>query len=312
LGRLFINKYKFCTVPVISSNKRRFADKLFYVMKYSWNNIIAEIRHKEEKISSTSTRLIDEAYQMTLFLQELLFTVKEYVLKEGFRNEEEEIDFFRNIKPQILGKLIYYNKVFRIETACPVHHGRIYHTYFSNQLQELKQEYSEHICNSDFYRYYRSARTDRDNMYFRLGKINYHAGLNSFIFEIDLQFSTYYDYKIARIIANDLLYSYLLTKISPDESPDLLLQNSDSNKDIFWTDSKNALIELIYALHAAGVISHGKIGIRKISLVFQILFRTPLGDLHHAFHRMKTRAGSRTAFLDQLKISLEEYMDKDF
>jgi len=26
---------------------------------------------------------------------------------------------------------------------------------------------------------------------------------------------------------------------------------------------------------------------------------------------MKTRAGSRTAFLDQLKISLEEYMDKD-
>jgi len=26
---------------------------------------------------------------------------------------------------------------------------------------------------------------------------------------------------------------------------------------------------------------------------------------------MKTRTGSRTAFLDQLKISLEEYMDKD-
>jgi len=26
---------------------------------------------------------------------------------------------------------------------------------------------------------------------------------------------------------------------------------------------------------------------------------------------MKTRAGSRTAFLDHLKISLEEYMDKD-
>jgi hypothetical protein len=26
---------------------------------------------------------------------------------------------------------------------------------------------------------------------------------------------------------------------------------------------------------------------------------------------MKTSAGSRTAFLDQLKISLEEYMDKD-
>ncbi len=27
---------------------------------------------------------------------------------------------------------------------------------------------------------------------------------------------------------------------------------------------------------------------------------------------MKYRAGSRTAFLDQLKSSLEEYMDKDY
>ena len=46
-------------------------------------------------------------------------------------------------------------------------------------------------------------------------------------------------------------------------------------------------------------------------MMFQILFGITLGDLHHAFHRMKTRAGSRTAFLDQLKISLEAYMDKD-
>ena len=108
-----------------------------------------------------------------------------------------------------------------------------------------------------------------------------------------------------------MLYTYLLTKINPDENLDVILQKPESSKDIFWTDSKNAIIELIYALYASGVISHGKIGIRKISLMFQILFRIPLGDLHHAFHRMKTRSGSRTSFLDQLKFSLEEYMDKD-
>ena len=91
----------------------------------------------------------------------------------------------------------------------------------------------------------------------------------------------------------------------------MIFQKTESPKDIFWTDSKNALIELIYALYASGVITNGKIGIGKISLVFQILFHAELGDIHHAFHRMKTRAGSRTAFLDQLKIALEEYMDKD-
>jgi len=280
-------------------------------MKYSLQNIILEIHNKEDKILSQNKRLIDEAYEMTLYLQDLLFTVKKYVLEEGFKNNEEEIYFFHTIKPKILGKLIYYNKVYRIETGCPVNNGKIYHTYFTSRLQELKKEYAEHISNSDFYRYYRSGRSDKNDVYYRLGNINYHDGLNSFVFEIDPQFSTFYDYKVARIIANELLYNYLLTKINPEENPDVILQNSESTKDVFWTDSKNALIELVYALYASGAISHGKIGIRKISLLFQILFRVPLGDLHHSFHRMKTRAGSRTAFLDQLKISLEEYMDKE-
>ncbi|MNS85629.1 RteC protein [compost metagenome] len=205
---------------------------------------------------------------------------------------------------------MYYNKVFRIETICPVKDGKMYHKFFMNQLQELKQEFKEYICGSHFYRYYRSGRSDRDEEYFIRGKINYRDGLNSYVFEIDHQFSTYYDSKVARIMANELIYNYLITKINPEEPSGSLLHNPESTKDIFWTDSKNALIELIYALYASGVISHGKIGIRKITLVFQILFRIPLGDIHHSFHRMKDRAGTRTSFLDHLKLSLEQYMDK--
>ena len=280
-------------------------------MKQSLNTIIVEIHNMEDKVSSQSKRLIDEAYEMTLYLQELLFSVKKQIAENGFKNDEEEIQFFRTIKPQILGKLIYYNKVYRIETTCPVSNGKMYFSYFSTQFTNLKREYIEHICNSDFYRYYRSGRTDRDGTYFKRGNINYHEGLNSVVFEIDPEFSTFYDYKIARIIANELLYSYLLTKINPDENPDAIKQKPESSKDIFWTESKNALVELTYALYASTSISHGKISVRKISLMFQILFGITLGDLHHAFHRMKTRSGSRTAFLDQLKTSLEEYMDKD-
>jgi len=178
------------------------------------------------------------------------------------------------------------------------------------QLKELKQEYGDYICNSDFYRYYRSGRTDRDEQYFMLGNINYYDGLNSFVFEIDPKFSTYFDYKVAKIIGNELIYNYLTTKITPEQNPDILLQN-DETKDIFWTQSKNALIELIYALYATGAIAYGKIGIRKISMVFQVLFRVSLNDVHNSFHRMKARSGSRTIFIDQLKSSLEEYMDKE-
>ncbi|MBF6652950.1 tetracycline regulation of excision, RteC [Flavobacterium columnare] len=280
-------------------------------MKHLLHNILNELHKVEQRISLETSTSIDEAYQIRTYLKELLLNLKKQILEKGFSDNDEEIYFFRNVKPQVLGKLIYYNKVYSIETACPVDNGKMYFNYFSVHLKILKQEYAEHICNSDFYRYYRSGRTDKDEEYFKLGKINYYDSLSSYVFEIDSQFSTYYDYKVARIISNELLYNYLLTKINPNENPDMILQKPENSKDIFWTDSKNALIELIYALYAAGVISHGKISIRKISIIFQILFRIPLSDLHHAFHRMKTRSGSRTAFLDQLKISLEEYMDKD-
>ncbi|QQT46629.1 RteC protein [Sphingobacterium multivorum] len=280
-------------------------------MEIVLTKILAQIHYQEEKLASQTLQPVDEAFQMTLFLNEMLCSVKSKVLLENFADEHREIEFFKIIKPQILGKLIYYNKVFRIETTCPVSNGKIHQSYYENLLKSLKLEYRESICNEDFYRYYRAGRTDRDQTYFRLGKINYHDGLKSGVFEIDLSFSTYYDNKIAHIIANEMLYSYMLTKINPEVNPDMILINGDANKDISWTNSQNALIELIYALYASSSIAYGKIGIRKLALIFQVLFRTPLNDIHHSFHRMKTRAGSRTAFLDQLKISLEEYMDKD-
>jgi len=232
---------------------------------------------------------------MTVYLKELLGDIKEDIINEGFATLDDEILFFKQIKPTVLGKLIYYNKVFRIETACPANNGNMYESYFAMHLRELKLEYTEHVCKSDFYRYYRSGRTDRDEQYFTLGKINCYDGLNSYVFEIDSQFSTYFDYKVAKIIANELIYNYLTTKLSPEQNPDVLLKHEET-KDVFWTHSKNALIELIYALYACDAISHGKIGIRKISMVFQILFRVSLNDIHNSFHRMKTRAGSRTLF----------------
>src|SRR5690554_1119584 len=219
-------------------------------MTSSLNHIISEIQRKENAISLSAPNIIDEAYQMTVYLQEYLWSIREDITKQGFKNHWEEINFFRNIKPYILSKLIYHNKIFRIQTACPVDGGKVYASCFSEQLQELKREYREHIYNSDFYRYYRSGRTDRDETYFRLGNINFHDGLNSFVFEIDPLFSTYYDNKVARIIANELLYTYILQKINDDEMAGSLSARDILSDGILWTDTKNALIELIYALRS--------------------------------------------------------------
>lgn len=274
-------------------------------------DLLISIRNEEQKASLRYMHIIEETYQLTTFLKKMLSNLKATIVKHGFKTDREEIKFFKEVKPQILGKLIYYNKLYRIETSCPVSRGSIYHQYYNRELKELKLTFEEQIMNSEFYRYYRAGRTDRDGDYFRLGNIKIHNGLNSFAFEIDPEFSTYYDYKTAQILANDLLYIYLTSKADEARQENLVDEGIFTKTDFKWTASKNELIELIYALYISGSLSNGKVGVRNITSLFQQVFKIQLGDTHHAFHRMKSRTGSRTLFLDTLKSQIEQYMDKE-
>jgi hypothetical protein len=163
------------------------------------------------------------------------------------------------------------------------------------KIQDLHTEYKKHLYNNDFFKYYKAFRTDRDHEYFLLGKVNILSGINSFAFEIDLEFSTYYDYKVARIIAHDLLSDFLNQKTSFNLQEHTIY--------LILSESQNALIELIYTLYLSRSINDGKLELRKISGGSQQIFDINLLDIHHAFHRMK----SKTMYLDKLKKSLEVY-----
>ncbi|MFD2966224.1 RteC domain-containing protein [Sphingobacterium bambusae] len=278
-------------------------------MKIALSNICSLISAEQDRLTLSGASLIEESSSMTIFLKDLLLKLKVQILKDSFTMREDEIQFFRVIKPYILGRLMFYNKIFKIETGCPFAGGEIARTYYLQLINVLEEEFRRSTTSSDFYRYYRSGRTDRDNLYFVRGNIDYNDGLNSFAFELDYNFSTYYDYKVSKIVGNDLLYSYLAARTS------ILVETQRSldflEEPITWTESKNALAELIYSLHAASSVNNGQLGIRRLTLIFEKMFNVSLPEVHHSFHRMKARSGSRTRFLEKLKRSIEEYMNEE-
>lgn len=77
-----------------------------------------------------------------------------------------------------------------------------------------------------------------------------------------------------------------------------------------WTGQKTELIELIYGLYATNRISSGKVSIKKLTAVFEKLFKVELGDQYHTFLRMKERSKSRTPFIDKIRASLQAYMNE--
>ncbi|ANW95819.1 tetracycline regulation of excision, RteC [Wenyingzhuangia fucanilytica] len=246
----------------------------------------------------------EQAIEITLRSLEQL---KKFVLKRKFKSTNEEINFFKEIKPQFSSKFIYYNKIYKMETKRPYGGQRVVKKFYRNELRKLKLFFDSEL---EFYRYFRTGSNYLDHKYFVRGKLDVKLSLNSFYFESDKNFATTHSYKVAKIIAHDLLQVYLEDKL-------LLLENKQPNQKSQvnpkikqnWTGSKVALIELLYALHSEGVFNNGASDLKDIAAYFEDTFNINLGQYHRAFLEIRMRKGDRTKFMTSLKESLIKRMD---
>lgn len=58
--------------------------------------------------------------------------LKKLISKYNFKSQQEEISFFKEVKPQFTSKRIYYNSVYKIETKKPYGGVRIVKKYYNN------------------------------------------------------------------------------------------------------------------------------------------------------------------------------------
>ncbi|WP_298137064.1 RteC domain-containing protein [Flavobacterium sp.] len=233
--------------------------------------------------------------------------LKKAIQKNNFKSVSEEIDFFKNIKPRFTSKLIYYNAIFKIETKKPHGGERILKKYLNNELDKLKRYFDGNL---DFYRYYRTGSSYLDHKYFVRGKFDVKLALDSFYFEADHTFSTSHDFKVAKILAHDLIQVYLEDKL-------LIMENKDPKEKSqvqpkvkqTWTGSKVALIELLYALHTEGVFNNGTSDLKDIAEYFENVFNIDLGQYHRAFLEIRMRKSDQTKFINSLREKLTKRME---
>lgn len=232
----------------------------------------------------------------------VLLDLKLFILKMSFKNEEEEIKFFKYLKPQFVAKLIYYNAVYKIEAKMPFGGKEVIEEYLNQELAELKRFYDR---NTEFCKYYRTNSTYLDHKYFVRGQHDIKLSLDTFAFEADSRFSTSHDYKVAKIIANDRMQVFLENKLNNDNQ-----KIPFDNPSLNWTGTKAAAIELIYALHSQGGFNNGNADIILIVKVFESTFNIDLGDFYHTYLELKARKINQTKFLDSLRDALIKRMDE--
>lgn len=233
--------------------------------------------------------------------------LKKVATKTNFKSKSEEIQFFKEIKPQFTSKLIYFNRVYKIEMKKPNGGNKILKKYYNNELLKLKAFFDNEL---EFYQYFRSGSTYLDYKYFLRGEFDIKLALDSYYFESDMSFATSHDFKVATILANDLIELYLENQL-------LMLENNENseksqrkpNVKLTWTGSKVALIELIYALHTEGVFNNGAADLKDIAEYFEHTFEIDLGQYRRVFLEIRARKSDRTKFLTTLNDSLQKRME---
>jgi hypothetical protein len=71
-----------------------------------------------------------------------------------------------------------------------------------------------------------------------------------------------------------------------------------------WTDAKQGLIELIYALKEKGAFNDGKADLYKITGYFEEVFSIKLGNISSNFQKVLSRKTGYTNYIDKLKDKL--------
>lgn len=272
-----------------------------------YEKLIRDLENQLEFLESETESVIEKAEEGIKIAKRALEQLRNAILKQKFKSNDKEIKFFKQIKPQVYSKLIYYVKLFNIESKRPRGINKSQIKYFNKQIDRLQNYFNDNL---EFYHYYRRGATFLDEQYFLRGKADIRLFPDSLAFFADEKFSTSHDTTVATILAYDMLIIYLKTEIDKldNNGMETNFNAFEKQSKLFWTANKTDLIELIYALHSAGVINSGTADIKEVASVCEHMFNISLGDYYRTFLEIRSRKINQTKFIDKLKDSLTNKM----
>jgi hypothetical protein len=272
-------------------------------MKTFSKKLLFDLETNLTKIHATYENPLHYSEQALTAVIASMEKLKTFVLSYTFKDEMEEIEFFKFTKPDFASKLLYYHGVYSIEVAKPGGSGKAVKKYYKGHQAKIQHFHNE---NTEFYKYYRSNNTAFDEKYFRRGQHDIKFVPDSNYFYCDPSFSTPQDYKIAKIIANDALTLYLDVKVKRNNNAHL----QTVGKPLHWTGSKVALVELMYALNTEKVFNNGSLSLNELASHFENIFTIDLGQFNRKYLEMRNRKSiDKTQFLNILTQKLLKRMD---
>jgi len=260
------------------------------------------------EILESNENTLTKASNGIILCNKTLTTLKEIVDKKDFNSVPEEIDFFKNSKPIPMSYLIFFTEVRSCELRMPKA-GNAYKIQFLQK--ELRKVNKFFYKNADFVHYMEQGFTYLDHQFFtRNHRDNFPFTPMTDYYQFP-EFSTAQDMLWAKVKAMYRFIHYIRQELKKLKVEDADIFEEKKHKVLVWTGPKTALTELIYALFSNGALNHGAADINMITESFEDFFNIKLDNVYKTYTEIKARKSSRTKFLEELTLNLQQKMAKE-
>ncbi|MCB0465555.1 MAG: RteC domain-containing protein [Aequorivita sp.] len=267
-------------------------------MKF-YKEVLSHLESELEQLELENLNRYNCAEKAIALCRDSLRIMRERVLKKGFKDAEMECEFFKVVKPKVVGHLIHFINLVKMERHKPIGRGKEVHKFYMDQVAVLRRYFVEH---QELYEYYNRGHSHHDLLFFSRNAHSpdwYRANITSIV---DTNFSTPKDMILAKILGNTRTINYLEHKMARKNTK--AFSNMEKKTTLKWTGTKVDLVELVYALQASNMINNGNVGIKELAKDIEHLFSIELGDYYRIFLEIRTRKSNQSKLLDLLKISL--------
>lgn len=261
-----------------------------------------ELKNEIQEIEQTFLNKIAAYFEIITYCRKILEKYRKEIYLNGFPDIPSEILFFKKQKQLPFTYLIYYSNLHSFITNLP-RGGKTFQENFINL--ELNRVNNAFITDSEFLRYMELDQNYLDEFYFTR-KYNFSMSMATNQYFRDPNYSTSHDLLLGQLNANKLYLLFLQQQLEIINHS--LRDNFNTTKRLHWTETKAALIELIYALHEQKAFNGGKAELKDIAGFFQNIYDFDNSDIYRTFSELKSRKKSQTQFLDELSINLSSRM----
>ena len=275
------------------------------------SRLLKQLEQELEQIACKSNDPLEKLTSVLKPIRQALQKLKSHLNEHPFASKQDEIKFFKYIKPDFYCWQIYYTELYTIETDMPYSDVSKQTVYLEQELRYIERFFHQYQFH---YQYYRLNADELDSLYFVRG-VEVQSVLLPNVPDVDPSFSTSSDYLFSKIKAFELLKEWVQERLLFLKKNPLIpyqMQNDSDEEDLTWTGDTINLAEMGFGIYNTAQVNGGSASLNSIFRWLEQKLHVTIGIPAKRFAEIRRRKRlSRTRYIDEMKDSIIRKLDKE-